>query len=163
MSHQLSQYYSPLGYDNVLLDKYHFEGSSPSRQKQTSATNHTMHMATSQTNCTFSNTTIITVNLPLLPHNLHLSQLSSHLPWRWRNFQNISGQTTVCQSKMHHCGITHPAHSPLCLCRCVNVRHFSRNDLVHTSQPSGRSPLCRGWCFIRLLQWLNAFLHTSHV
>jgi len=72
--------------------------------------------------------------LQILLHNLPLSQLSSHLPWRWRHLQNISRQTTVCQYKMHHCEITHTAHSPLSLCRCYQ-KTFSLNDLLHTSQP----------------------------
>ena len=95
----------------------------------------TKHLQLHQHHC-------VTLNLPLLLHNLPLSQLSSHLPSRWRHLQNISSQTTVCQSKMHHCGITHPAHSPLCFCRCVTRKHFSLNDFLHTSQPYRRSPVC---------------------
>ena len=107
----------------------------PVVKKQTSANTHTMHMVTPQKTGSFSNTTVTTLNLPFLLHNLPLSQLSSHIPWRWRHLQNICSQTTVCQSKTHHCGITHPAHSPLCSCRCVTRRQFNLNDLLHTSQP----------------------------
>ena len=52
--------------------------------------------------------------------------------------------------------------TPLCISWCVEKLFFFKvNALLHASQQYGRSPLCKRLCDIRLLFWVNALLHTS--